>query len=78
MGGRNPSNMCRHFTFPREPTVANRLCPKKAAIASAPTEPGRNEIGAMFSSHRFQNLALCKKKISRHIKLAVHAWSTKC
>jgi hypothetical protein len=24
------------------------------------------------------NLALCKKKILRHIKLAVHAWSTKC
>jgi len=28
---------------------------------------------AMFSCPKFQNLALCKKKISRHIKLVVHA-----
>ena len=27
---------------------------------------------------KIQNLALCKKKIPRHIKLTVHAWSTKC
>jgi len=27
---------------------------------------------------KIQTLALCKKKILRHIKLAVHAWSTKC
>ena len=33
-------------------------------------------IEPMFSSPNFQNLALCKKKIPRHIKLAVHAWST--
>ena len=33
---------------------------------------------AMFSSLKIQNLALCKKKIPHHIKLAVHAWSTKC
>ena len=26
----------------------------------------------------FLNLTLCKKKIPHHIKLAVHAWSTKC
>ena len=32
----------------------------------------------VFSSSKFQNLALCKKKIPRHIKFAVHAWSTKC
>ena len=33
---------------------------------------------AMFSCPKFQNLVLCKKKIFRHIKLMVHAWSTKC
>ena len=33
---------------------------------------------AMFSAHKIQTLALCKKKIFRHIKLAVHVWSTKC
>jgi hypothetical protein len=31
----------------------------------------------MFSSSKLLNLTLCKKKISRHIKLAIHAWSTK-
>jgi len=33
---------------------------------------------AMFNSTEIQNLALYKKKIFRHIKLAVHTWSTKC
>ena len=32
----------------------------------------------LFSSHQFQTLALCKKKIPCHIKLAIYAWSTKC
>ena len=27
---------------------------------------------------KFPTLILCKKKIPRHIKLAVHVWSTKC
>ena len=33
---------------------------------------------ALFSSPQMQTLALCKKKIPHHIKLAVYAWSTKC
>ena len=33
---------------------------------------------ALFSSSKFLKSALCKKKILRHIKLTVHAWSTKC
>ena len=32
---------------------------------------------AMFSSIKFPTLTLCKKKIFRHIKLAVYAWSNK-
>ena len=32
----------------------------------------------LFSSHKLPTLALCKKKIFRHIKLVVHVWSTKC
>ena len=37
---------------------------------------GREEF--RLSSLIFQILALCKKEIPRHIKLAVHVWSTKC
>ena len=33
---------------------------------------------ALFSFLILQILALCKKKISCHIKLTVHTWSTKC
>ena len=33
---------------------------------------------ALFSSIKFPTLTLCKKKISRHIKLTVYACSTKC
>jgi len=32
----------------------------------------------LFSSPKMQILTLCKKKILRHIKFAVHAWSNKC
>ena len=35
-------------------------------------------VMVMFSFTKIQTLALCKKKILRHIKLAVHTWSTKC
>ena len=34
-------------------------------------------VKPLFSSIEFSTLALCKKKISRHIKLTVHTWSTK-
>ena len=35
-------------------------------------------LGPCLVSSKIQTLTLCKKKIPRHIKLAVHAWSTKC
>ena len=35
-------------------------------------------IQAMFSSHQTPEKCTMQKKILRHIKLAVHAWSTKC
>jgi uncharacterized membrane-anchored protein len=34
-----------------------------------------HETMAVFSS---TNKTLCRKKIPRHIKLAIYAWSTKC
>ncbi|RCV44081.1 hypothetical protein SETIT_9G345200v2 [Setaria italica] len=48
------------------------------------TEVQRLKLGdtsssrAMFSYSQLPTLTLCKKKIPHHIKLAVHAWSTKC
>ena len=46
----------------------------KGATISMYLQPNQ----ATFSSTEIQILALCKKKILRHIKFAVYAWSTKC
>ena len=41
--------------------------------------PGNNcAPEPMFSFPKLSILALCKKKISHHIELAIHAWGTKC
>ena len=56
-----------------EPLIAGAV-PSTAAGATL-VQPAAAR--AIFSCLEFQNLALCKKKIFRHIKLAVYVWSTK-
>jgi len=49
---------------------------QSSRIVMAPFK--KNPLGPCLVPTKFKTLALCKKKIPHHIKLAVYAWSTKC
>jgi hypothetical protein len=50
---------------------------RKASTPEAPIPELSDEI-VVGCVQFLKKKALCKQKIPRHIKLAIHAWSTKC
>ena len=57
--------------------LAATLFPAQRRNGTAVHQP-KDVTEGLFSSTKLPTLALYKKKILRHIKLTVHAWSTKC